>query len=854
LTVTGGKGTFTFTVTKAPAGVVTPVTVAATKSGTVFTLAGENWPAGDYIIQADDGCFSAAATFNLGSFTGLPTMNWESSPYIVFDPDVDNTQGSCNYLKLNSVGSCTSSNPDQYASYIGGVYEIGMAPAGTPVSSVTNWTTWGTPQFINIAPYTASNFYAANSLAIYIRVKNCPSMYRSFTANIQSPSFSQISQSDYACNDYALYLNPSTNYYGVFCYPLHVTVNKTSDGTVIYDNPNWLTKNRNDKDIRLNYGVAYTVKITDQNGRLLVNQAYKPVNPVKGIGLSQDTLSSCQGYIFRYYYWSSLPDSCTASVPAKVTISKPGGVVVQQYLTASYDYVPVSTPILEYDTIYTIKADFGDGTDTTIVRSEPLPKVSYSIRVQAATAFWCNPNWGSIYISRSTDPYYKFSGNGTNPNQPYPAGTTWTITGPAGFNTWTSTATTDGWYPPSTPYMFLPKGAYTLTVTNDCGGKSYTATVNNLGLYDYTGFGYTSKPAVPACSGIRIYPKGQMTYQGTATDTYFRLTNGPAGYDKRLISPGDSLRLTTPGVYYLGITFSTNTAECVYATDTIYYTLPQLALDANITSSYVCVGAGVGNISITGINGTAPYTYQLWDSLNTTKQPPADITTSGVAHFSYGQGGKTYTVRVSDACGNSFAQQVYVINLNTERIVQAADQICPGDSIKLNCITLGNTAYSWTGPNGYTSNLQNPVIPNAQTNRTGWYKVSVKPEYCGQVVNDSIYITVANMSDVTAIETRNPTICVRTAIPVLTQTVSGGSGIYTYQWQSSLDGTSNWTNIAGATGSGYQPPVQTLTPGVYYYRRITTDRCTILNGNAITLTVRSCYVPVNPELMNKVKK
>ena len=131
--------------------------------------------------------------------------------------------------------------------------------------------------------------------------------------------------------------------------------------------------------------------------------------------------------------------------------------------------------------------------------------------------------------------------------------------------------------------------------------------------------------------------------------------------------------------------------------------------------------------------------------------------------------------------------------------------------------------------------------------------MKVKPEYCGNTVEDSIYITVSVLSDVTATDARNQTMCVRTAIPVLTQTVSGGSGIYTYQWQSSPDGTTGWTNIAGATGSDYQPAIQTQTPGVYYYRRITTDRCSALNGNAIRLTVKSCYVPVNPELMNKGK-
>ena len=54
-------------------------------------------------------------------------------------------------------------------------------------------------------------------------------------------------------------------------------------------------------------------------------------------------------------------------------------------------------------------------------------------------------------------------------------------------------------------------------------------------------------------------------------------------------------------------------------------------------------------------------------------------------------------------------------------------------------------------------------------------------------------------------------ICYNTAPAALTQlsAPSGGPGGYTYQWQDSPD-NSTFTNIGGATGVGYAPPV--LTP------------------------------------------
>jgi len=862
LNVTGGNGNFTFTVTKAPTGVTTPVTVSATKSGypaTVFTLAGENWPAGDYTVQADDGCFTASTTFTLeGGVTGLPKVGTESP--LMFNCDVDNTQGSCNYVKLSwilSTPTSSSAGVDHYQYFTTGMYEIGIAPAGTNINAVTNWQTWSTSNlFFNIAPYNVSNFYAANSLAVYLRLKNCQSINKSFTTNIQKPGYPFTFISERNCNNYNYWVNGVTNdYSAVLCYPLHVTIKKNSDGTVVYDNPNWLSRNVREK-IVLDYGVAYTGTVTDQNGTT-TGFAISPL-PSIGFQWGNDFPNLyCSGYTLGLYAYFAKPDSCLVpGTSTTITIKDPGGAVVQQIelpkIVPSTQEFPDSTQevistILDYDKIYSFISNYPDGTSDSVTYTMPTPVVTYSFD---AISDNCTPNTGNLMFYRSTSPHYS-----SQPNQQYPVGTTFTVTGPPGYTTQTVTATTG-----RDDYMymdpaFLPAGTYTFKVENECGGKTYQGTLNYKGGYDYTNFGYTSQPAVPACSGIRIYPTGQITLGGTATDTYFYLKAGPQGYDQTIIKQGGSFLLSTPGVYLLAISNNNYINPfCTIALDTIVYALPQLSLDANITASYVCVGGTDGNISIIAKDGTAPYTYQLWDSLNTTKQPPADITTSGVAYFSYGQGGKTYTVRVSDACGNNFAQQTKVLDLNTARIIYATtDRVCVGDTIKMNCVTLGTTAYSWTGPNGYTSNMQHPVIPNAQANRTGWYKVSVKPEYCGTYVTDSIYITVANLSNGLPLGAENQTICVRTAIPALTDSIAGGSGIYTYQWQSSPDGTTGWTNIAGATGSVYQPVVQTQTPGIYYYRRITTDNCTTLNGNAITLTVKSCYVPVNPHLMNKAK-
>lgn len=70
---------------------------------------------------------------------------------------------------------------------------------------------------------------------------------------------------------------------------------------------------------------------------------------------------------------------------------------------------------------------------------------------------------------------------------------------------------------------------------------------------------------------------------------------------------------------------------------------------------------------------------------------------------------------------------------------------------------------------------------------------------------------------------------------------TGGSGTYTYQWQSSTDSI-NFNVIAGATASTYNPPVVNQTT---YYRRITISGGCRAYSNVVTVLITTS-VPVAP--------
>lgn len=843
LTVTGGNGAFTFSVHSAPTGApknadqIVTATPGTSSNSNVYTLEGQNWPAGNYEIDVADSCYSTRATFTLNPISGFPTF---SSPnYAGFRPNLDNLQGDCNVVGWYAYSSLFSANPDYQRFLSDSLYEIGSAPlvggVAPPVNSVTNWAPWtsnGATVWLNLGD-NINKFYGNNNntIAIYTRVKNCSSASGNFIAFIRLPSIStsQVTYLPSMCD--TIQTSVWTDYDGMLCYPLTLTV--TQGGNTIYTQSDWrYNQNRLDKiPVKFSNG-SYIVTYQDQNGTSM------SLTTTPTFSFSRQIIPNCNDY--NYYYFTNVTGAPVNCYPwlaiVKATKASTGTVVgIDTLYNAAYKTSPYK---LQYDTLYNLSVQYGNGNTTTYSNISQSSTLTPTFTLAGLTA--CAVNSCYLYIYG----YY------------WPAGTVFDVTGPNGFTSSTTIPSlgTNSVYVPSTAYTTLTPGTYTATYY--LGGDMScpkTITYDFPGAYNYTNFGYTQQQS---CGGMEISPTGTVTYLGTPPTTpitYFRLVNGPAGYSTAVMTPGGSVTLNSAGTYVLGIMQSNSITGCTIATDTIVYTVQPLALDANVTSAYVCVGKSIGDISVSAANGVAPYTYSLWDESNTVRLA-ADTVTNGIAHFNYGSAGSTYTVRVSDNCGSSFNQKVSLNDLKTPRIVYSLDQnACTGDSVRLNCITLGTTTYTWTGPNGYRSTTQNPVIANVDTTMTGLYKVSVTPEYCGDPVEDSIYIRVYPPLMAGAVVTANREICAGTALTLSCEESTGGSGSYTYQWQSSSDGVSGWTDISGAVNATYSPAA--LTQGTYYYRKETTDTsCGPVYSDPMTIVVKACFAPVNPNLRSLPKR
>jgi gliding motility-associated-like protein len=139
---------------------------------------------------------------------------------------------------------------------------------------------------------------------------------------------------------------------------------------------------------------------------------------------------------------------------------------------------------------------------------------------------------------------------------------------------------------------------------------------------------------------------------------------------------------------------------------------------------------------------------------------------------------------------------------------------CDGSTIQLN--SSGGDSYSWTGPNGFVSNLQNPTIPNATATNAGVYTLVTTLGTC--TATSTTTVVVNSAPTLTATPT-SETICSGQSTNIsLTSNPVGASLSFSVN-QSGVTGASavNGTTIAQvltATGATAGTATYTITPSI----------------------------------------
>jgi hypothetical protein len=144
------------------------------------------------------------------------------------------------------------------------------------------------------------------------------------------------------------------------------------------------------------------------------------------------------------------------------------------------------------------------------------------------------------------------------------------------------------------------------------------------------------------------------------------------------------------------------------------------------------MGVNPGNLCIYGGYNPCDLQQLLWQSdliSNVLNWETIDIQLTATENFTY----LNFT-----PCVNAPGSYTYFGIDNIQNVITAPlpvqvvgnQLVCVGQEINLNAIMEGATSYSWTGPNSFTSNLQNPIIPASGVSSSGTYTVIASSGSC----------------------------------------------------------------------------------------------------------------------------
>lgn len=159
--------------------------------------------------------------------------------------------------------------------------------------------------------------------------------------------------------------------------------------------------------------------------------------------------------------------------------------------------------------------------------------------------------------------------------------------------------------------------------------------------------------------------------------------------------------------------------------------------------------------------------------------------------------------------------------------------ICVGNSLDLTASTIPGASYSWTGPNGFSSNAQNPnVSGSASPSMTGTYSVTATVNGCVSNIGTTNATVNALPSGGTATPT-NSTVCTGQTTTI---NLAGSSG--SIQWEESSNNMT-FTTVAGGSGSTTTSYTTAALSSTTYFRALLTSNGCTSYSDTVTITIQS---------------
>jgi gliding motility-associated-like protein len=383
---------------------------------------------------------------------------------------------------------------------------------------------------------------------------------------------------------------------------------------------------------------------------------------------------------------------------------------------------------------------------------------------------------------------------------------TWSWTGP---NSFTSSAQN----PVIAAATAANAGIYYLAVTSGgCTSAPGQTTVT-----------VTPVPATPAANNDSPVCESGTVNLSTATVSGATYSwTGPNGFIASVQHPTlTNVTMADAGAYSVTVTVNGCTSNAGSTTVTIN---PAPAAPAASGNTPVCAGAMI-SLTASVIPG-ATYSWTGPNGFASTLQNPT------IAGASASNGG-TYnvTATVAGCTGPAGAANVVVIPAPAAPAAGNNSPVCENGTVSLTAASVAGATYSWTGPNGFTSSAQNPVINNVQLSNAGTYNVSVTVGGCAGTPG-STPVTINPIPTAPAVSATSP-VCEQQTIGLSTAPVAGSY---------------SWTGPNGFTASSQNPSVASATMAAAgtYALTVTINGCTSNPGTGAVVVNQAAIVDAGP--------
>jgi len=255
-----------------------------------------------------------------------------------------------------------------------------------------------------------------------------------------------------------------------------------------------------------------------------------------------------------------------------------------------------------------------------------------------------------------------------------------------------------------------------------------------------------------------------------------------------------------PGTYTVRLTYTNSCGSFNYDQLITAQAPPQISINS---LPDICEGQSVSpTASIIDCNDTPTifnWTFSGSGAPNSNQQTPGAVTYNNDGNF-------TITFSATNTCGTVNTNTPLVVNeapVNTNPTVNSP--ICVGGTAQFDASLVAGATYSWTGPNGFTSAIQNPSIANVSAAATGTYTVvaningcpsppstvdlviiippvvTITPAIVSICENESVTLTASgatsyNWSPVTNLNITNQAVVIASPSTTTTYTVTGFGG------------------------------------------------------------------------------